>query len=208
MKTCYIMGAMPTKCSFKPGLEDLVIAADGGLATLERMGTKPDMVLGDFDSLGHVPKGENVVTFPVEKDDTDTMLACKLGLEQGYREFVIGGGIGGRLDHTIANIQTLLYLKEKGADAVLVGDRESLLVIRNEAISLPAREEGIVSVFAIGGEAQGVSIHGLCYEAEQIDLTPAFPLGVSNHFCGTAGFIEVKKGTLLIVIGNEETTDG
>ena len=205
MKTCFIMGAMPTECTFVPRPGDLVIGADGGLATLESLGIAPDVILGDFDSLGRIPTGDGVILHPVEKDDTDTMLACKLGLERGYRHFEIYGGIGGRLDHTIANIQTLLYLKERGASALLVGDGETLQVIRNQSILLPAREAGLLSVFALGGEAHGVTIRGLYYEAEDVDLMPSFPLGVSNHFCGREAFVEVKEGNLLIIA---ETTVG
>lgn len=205
MKTCYIMGAMPTEHTFDPRPGDLVIAADGGLATLEGLGITPDVILGDFDSLGRIPDGDGVLVHPVEKDDTDTMLACKLGLEKGYRNFEIYGGIGGRLDHTIANMQTLLYLREHGADAILAGEGETLRVIRNQSVLLPAKEAGLLSVFALGGNARGVTIRGLYYEAEGVDLTPSFPLGVSNHFCGREAFVEVKEGNLLIC---EETTAG
>ena len=150
MKTCYIMGAMPTERTFVPRPGDLVIAADGGLATLEGLGITPDVILGDFDSLGRIPDGDGVLVHPVEKDDTDTMLACKLGLEKGYRNFEIYGGIGGRLDHTIANMQTLLYLREHGADAILAGEGETLRVIRNQSVLLPAKEAGLLSVSPYG----------------------------------------------------------
>ena len=75
--------------------------------------------VGDFDSLGQVPEGENIVRHPVMKDDTDMMLAVKLGLERGYTRFHIYGGMGGRTDHTIANIQTLAYIAGRGASAFL-----------------------------------------------------------------------------------------
>ena len=205
MKTCYIMGALPSTARFVPARGDLVIAADGGLANLEAMGIRPHVILGDFDSLGRIPSGKDVMVYPVEKDDTDTMLACKLGIARGYRNFKIYGGIGGRLDHTLANIQTLLHLREHGADAMLVGDGETLRVIRNQSIRLPARKEGLISIFAVGGDAKGVTIQGLYYEEIDFHLRPSFPLGVSNHFCGKEAFVEVKEGALLIY---EETTNG
>ncbi|MBR4865418.1 MAG: thiamine diphosphokinase, partial [Clostridia bacterium] len=82
---------------------------------------------------------------------------------------------------------------------------ETLRVIRNQSVLLPAKEAGLLSVFALGGNARGVTIRGLYYEAEGVDLTPSFPLGVSNHFCGREAFVEVKEGNLLIC---EETTAG
>ena len=97
--------------------DDFVIAVDGGLSGLIRQGIRPDFLLGDFDSLRpgdteimkrYREMGESsFLQLPVEKDDTDTMAAAKLGIEKGYTEFLIYGGLGARLDHTMANIQTL-----------------------------------------------------------------------------------------------------
>ena len=98
---CYIICALPQNHHFSPAPGDLVIAADGGYAHMG--GIKPDLVVGDFDSLGYVPDGESVVRHPAEKDDTDTMLAARIGIERGYRTFLLLGGVGGRLDHTLRN---------------------------------------------------------------------------------------------------------
>ena len=99
---------------------DLVLAADGGLTHTRSLGLTPGGILGDFDSLGYVPEAAQV--FPVEKDDTDSMLAVKQGLALGYRRFVLYGALDGpRLDHTIANLQTLQFLAEHGAEGYLVG---------------------------------------------------------------------------------------
>ena len=182
----------------KPTKNDYIIAADGGYAHVRKLSLTPDAVLGDFDSLGFVPEGANV--FPVEKDDTDAMLAVRHGLKLGYREFVIYGGMEGeRTDHTVANLQTLMYLKENGASGLLVGKKQIATVIKNDTLFLPKRERGTVSVFAMGGKAEGVTIKGLYYEAENICLSPAFPLGVSNHFTGKAASISVEKGCLLVI---------
>ena len=96
------------------GAEDYVIAADGGLKHTQKLNLVPDAILGDFDSLGYAPEGANV--FPVEKDDTDAMLAVRHGLSLGYREFILYASVDGpRLDHTVANFQTLQYLADNGA---------------------------------------------------------------------------------------------
>ncbi len=197
MGICYIVAAMKTeyKIDKKPG--DFVIAADGGYAQLG--GCIPDAILGDFDSLGFVPKEEKVVAYPSKKDDTDMMLAVKFGLEKGYKSFVLLGGIGGRLDHTIANIQTLAYLSEHGAKGVLKSEARDIYLLKETELRFPAETKGILSVFSYGTVAEGVTICGAEYETDNIVLEDAFPLGVSNAFCGKDVSICVQKGRLLIV---------
>ena len=114
MGCCIIVGAGECTGLLQPvDKSDCLIAADGGLAHVQALGLTPDIILGDFDSLGYVPEGANV--FPVRKDDTDTMLAIRRGLELGYHNFLIYGGLDGpRLDHTLANIQSLLFLNLRG----------------------------------------------------------------------------------------------
>ena len=176
--------------------DDFVIAADGGLRHTERSGVTPDEILGDFDSLGYVPQGSRV--FPIEKDDTDAMLAARRGLELGYREFLFYGSLDGpRLDHTIANFQTLQFLADRGAVGYLIGRDYIATVIRQETISFLAGAEGIFSLFCLGPDAGGVSIEGLHYPLTNGTLTSGFPLGVSNHFTGRPAKITVETGSLL-----------
>ena len=178
--------------------EDYILAADGGLCHLEKLGLKPNGIIGDFDSLGYVPQGAEV--FPVEKDDTDAMLAAKKGLELGFSEFYFYGSLDGpRLDHTVANFQTLQYLADRGATAYLIGNDYLVTVVKDGAITFPAGREGIISVFCMGADAEGVSIKGLYYELTDGKLTAGFPLGVSNHFTEAEAAIEVKKGSLLVL---------
>ena len=115
---CYIFGAGDFDgLEERPGAEDYVIAADGGYTTCRRAGVEPQLLLGDFDSLAEVPALPHVERVPVEKDDTDMMLAIKRGLERGETLFHLYGGMGGqRTDHTVANLQALLYLADHGLD--------------------------------------------------------------------------------------------
>ena len=176
--------------------EDCVIAADGGLRHTEKLGLKPDVVLGDFDSLGYTPSGANV--FPVEKDDTDAMLAVRRGLSMGYREFILYGGLDGRrLDHTIANLQTLQFLADHGAKGYLVGLDYIATVITREKLTFPQGAKGILSLFCLGPDATGITLEGLQYPLRDGVLTSGFPLGVSNHFVGEPAYITVKNGSLL-----------
>lgn len=199
METCVIFCAGEFNTLLEPIRDtDLVMAADGGLRHLRKIGVDPDCVLGDFDSLGYVPQGASV--FPVEKDDTDSMLAVRRGLEMGCRRFVLYGGMDGpRLDHTIANLQTLQFLADRGVQGVLVGLTHIAAVVKNGAIAFSEDAEGIISLFCMGADAQGVTIRGVQYELTDGCLSAGFPLGVSNHFVGEKSKISVKDGSLLVI---------
>lgn len=194
---CYIVCALPQGKPFSPQAGDLVIAADAGYRQLG--GVKPDYVVGDFDSLGFEPEGERILRHPAEKDDTDTLLAVKLGLSLGYRAFVLLGGVGGRLDHTLANIQTLAYLQSHAAKACLIGDTETIAIIEHATLRFRAGLSGIVSVFAYGERASGVYERGLAYPLTDATLTDDFPLGVSNAFTGEPAEVSVERGRLLVL---------
>ena len=179
-----------------------VIAAYGGLRHTEKLGITPNEIIGDFDSLGFTPAGANV--FPVEKDDTDAMLAARLGLKRDCREFLLYGSLDGpRLDHTVANFQTLQYLADHGAVGYLVGNTTLVTVVKNSAIRFPAGTDGTISVFCMGPDARGVTERGLYYSLEDAALTVGFPLGVSNHFTGAEAEISVKDGSLLVLWDRE-----
>ncbi len=178
--------------------EDFIIAADGGLTHTQQLGIVPNEILGDFDSLGHVPEGANV--FPVEKDDTDAMLAVRRGLSLGYREFVLYGSLDGpRLDHTVANFQTLQFLADQGAAGFLAGTGYLVTVVKDGTLVFPAGCAGTVSVFCQGKDAEGVTLEGLYYPLKDGRLTAGFPLGVSNHFTGKKAEISVRNGSLLVL---------
>ena len=202
---CYIFGAggfyaLPQR----PAAGGTVIAADGGWRICRRENITPDLLLGDFDSLHTMPDFARIRRVPVEKDDTDMMLAIKEGLGRGETEFHLYGGMGGRTDHTIANLQGLLYLADHGARGWLYGDRERFTAIRDGSITLPAREKGIVSVFCMGADAQGVTIEGGQYTVHDAVLTSSFPLGVSNHYVGNPVRVTVTQGSLLIALIEKE----
>lgn len=204
MKTCFIFGAL--ECSiadFNPKENDLIIAADGGYSTLKKLNIKPDLVVGDFDSLGSIPENENVVKHPVKKDDTDTLLAVKIGLEKGYKTFIIYGAIGGRLDHTLATIQTATFVAENGGIAYIYDGNYTVTAIKNSNLKFKNTTKGYLSIFALSGIAKGVSITGLLYELNNVELTPSFPLGVSNEFIGKESEITVTDGVLTIIFEGE-----
>lgn len=199
MRKCVIFCAAQFDSLIEPlGGADYIIAADGGLKHTKILGVQPDEILGDFDSLGYTPQGASV--FPVEKDDTDAMLAVRRGLSLGYREFLLYGSLDGpRLDHTVANFQTLQFLADRGGVGYLVGKDSLVTVLKNGKITFPAGNDGLISVFCMGSDAKGVTETGLYYGVEKVTLTAGFPLGASNHFTGKEAAITVEDGSLLIL---------
>lgn len=198
---CFIFGAGPFYgLDDIPAPGDLILAADGGYQHCCIAGLQPNLLLGDFDSL-EVPPPQDIPrqVFPPEKDDTDTMLAVKLGLERGFRRFHLYGGTGGRLDHTLANLQTLAYLAKAGARGELHDESFVFTAIQGpDRLQLPSQAAGLFSVFCLGADAAGVSIQGGKYEAKGVTLTAAFPLGVSNQFRGELVVVSVDSGCLLV----------
>ena len=196
MNTCYIVGAAPSCASFTPDPSDLVIAADGGHETLARMGIRPHLVVGDFDS-SSAPEGVELLRYPVEKDDSDTVLAVKEGIARGYEYFLLYGCTGGRADHFFATVQTLYHIAREGFHGYLVGDGMVSTVIVNR--SLHFSPNGIVSVFSLTDESQGVDIEGLKYTLSDATLQNDIPLGLSNEGLGAPAKISVKKGALYVM---------
>ena len=197
---CYIVGAMPLDegFSFQPQQQDLVIAADGGYASLCTLGIRPDFVIGDFDSLDEIPDHPDLLRLPRIKDETDMGYAINHALTLGYTRFLLLGGMGGRLEHTIANLQLLAGLNQHGALGILYGSGQAAAVITNGRFTFPADLSGYCSVFCQSGTAEGVSIEGMKYPLFEDELTGDFPLGVSNEFLDGEVSVSVARGTLMV----------
>ena len=194
---CYIVGAAPTEALPEVREGDFLIAADRGYDALRRAGIAPDLIMGDFDSLGYTPEGENVLPHSPIKDDTDLLLAIRWAMERGWRRFVIYGALGGnRLDQTVASFQTLRFLADHGAKGRLVGDGWNVALLQNAALRFPSTASGWLSLFVSGEEARGVTLRGLKYELTDAALTCGMPLGVSNEFLGCEARIAGADGAL------------
>lgn len=197
---CHLIGAMDAPLPPILQENDWLIAVDGGLEQVEKWGFSPKKIVGDFDSLGKTPEGEAVLQLPCEKDETDMEFSLKLALNAGFSRFLIQGGLGGRLDHSFANLQLLHSLAVGGNRGILLGDQQNLLVISNSTVVFPKNLNSYCSVFALGGQAEGVSLSGLKYEVSQQDFSPFIPLGVSNEFISTkSAKISVENGILAII---------
>ena len=202
---CHIAGAGDFHGFFQKniGENDFIIAADGGLNYLSEAGIKPHMFMGDMDSVNPVNFPDEQMLFPSEKDDTDMMIAVKHGLELGYKRFYLYGVTGGRISHTIANIQTLAYISQNNADGYMFGANTILTAITDSKIEFKRETEGMISVFSHGNRAEEIYIKGLKYPVNGDNFSNTFPRGVSNEFAGRESSISVKNGTLIIVIEHE-----
>ncbi len=198
---CYIVGAGEFNNTYlRPNAQDYVIAADAGYLFLQRSEIAPHLIVGDFDSMdGNIPDKVKVVRLPQEKDDTDMLAAIRIGMEKGYKEFVLLGGTGGRIDHTIANIQCLTYLSKRNCTGHLYAPEYEMRVVTNGSIVFPPYERGLIAVFSMGDLASGVFLRGLKYPLTDAAISNDFPIGVSNEFIGKASCIEVKNGSLLVI---------
>lgn len=201
-KICYIICASDDIGDIKINKNqgDYIISVDAGYNYLEKASIKADMVLGDFDSLGKIPEHDNLVIHKAEKDDTDSVLAAEEGIKLGYKKFIIYGGVGGaRFDHTVANIQLLNRLADKGGQGYLIGQNTIMTVIKDDSIIFDKNEQGIFSVFSMSDKSTGVNIRGAKYNLNNAVLTNANPTGVSNEFIGKECSVSVEKGLLLII---------
>lgn len=206
MKTCALVGSSQFNAAHfqeldAAGVFDYVIAVDGGFASLEAIGRKPDMALGDFDSLGYVPKGLRVAQFSSHKDKSDMELALNRARSMHYDEVYVYGGLGRRLDHTLANLQLFALFSEKGLFVTAVDEDTSVVFITGpDTFEMPAIEAGTVSVFSMNDRAEGVFERGLAYELDDAVLTNRTSLGLSNELIGEAVMIGVEKGTIAIFL--------
>lgn len=205
MGICYVVGAGDcSELPFKPEKGDIVIAADAGYLSLKKAGIKPDVVIGDFDSLGFVPSGEEVVRLKPEKDRTDTSAAAALGVGRGFKDFRIYGALGGRIDHSIANIQLLASLARDGFSASIIDGKTVITAVCNSSLKFDSSFKGFASVFSLSDECSGVCLRGLKYPLENATLKNTFPLGTSNEFTGEEGEIIVGRGIAAAVYTSDK----
>lgn len=209
MARCIIISASPSQDpAFLRGLPreegDYIICADGGIAHAAAAGIVPDLILGDFDSYqGQLPSHIPVIRYQAEKDQTDTYLAVEQGLKRGYRQFLLTGALGGRVDHTIANLGVLLYLKKRGADGLLADEKNEIYLMENERRILKRRIGFHFSLLPFGGESRDVSVSGAKYPLTHATLRADYPLGISNEFVSAQADIRVGEGPLLVILSRD-----
>ena len=179
---------------------DYVIACDRGYEYAVRDKIKPDLALGDFDSYRGEVIGCEIHRCRPEKDDTDTMLAVKEALRMGFRHISLRCALGGRVDHLIANIQSLCYAAEHGAAADITDCNNFLTALMPGEHRVPRREGFSLSLFAPCGSCGGIDLYGVKYPLRGAELSGSFPLGVSNEWSSGEAVIRHRSGTLLLVM--------
>ncbi|MDE6758294.1 MAG: thiamine diphosphokinase [Clostridia bacterium] len=176
----------------------VVVAVDGGYQYVKDIADVV-CVIGDFDSLGYVPADIPVVRHDPVKDHTDMSLAINYLSEKGYDEFIIFGGLGGRLDHTIANLQMAHgFLKDSDIVIIFIDRDQEIRFISDEFVVLDGKEGDLFSLFAFD-KCKGVNVSGAKYELHDHTLINTFPLGVSNEFAGGECRISVEEGVLIFI---------
>ncbi len=178
---------------------ELVVACDCGWRYCARLGVTPGLIVGDFDSAEAPRTAARVERLPTRKDDTDTMYAARRAAELGYRRIAICCAFGGRLDHTLANIQTAAWIVARGGEAQLLGADERAFVFTAARRSFPRREGRSLSLFALSDVCEGVTLRGTKFDCEGVTLSAAFPLGVSNVWTAETAEIAVERGTLMVL---------
>lgn len=187
--------------------DDYIIAADGGMETLNRAEVKPDLFVGDFDSYGGiVPDGVEVIKLNVRKDDTDSMHCASVAVERGFKEVLLLGAMGGAASHTFSNYSVLSYLSDCGVSASMRDQNETVMIINNSVKSFNNLSGHEFSVFPFGCESVTVTYIGdVDYPAENLVLSESSSLGKSNVFRGDSARIEVKNGKALVFIAESIT---
>ena len=229
MKQCMIISGAPVAGELPVAKDEYIIACDAGVGHALKADIRPDLLVGDFDTYTEtLPAGIPVLTAPAEKDDTDTMMAVRYALEQGFERIRICAALGGRLDHSIGNLSAAAYVAERLGQCYVCGARETAILLYNSSVRLSRREEErmvcdacrdgnangevtgtackekqFVSVFSWTEEAKGVSYRGLKYPLEHATLTRAFALGISNEFAEEEAEVSVKDGMLLIIVASD-----
>ena len=185
----------------RPKAGDMTVAADSGWNNAELLGIKPEILLGDFDSIGKdkLPDAKEILQVPPEKDRTDTQLAIDLALSRGADDFVIIGGLSGRLDHTLSNLSLLEYLAAHGAHAILTDGFNRVRYIQNTGALIARSDYTYLSLIVVGDRAKGVTVDGCKYPLKNAKLTRKCQWAVSNEIVGNCALVEVRKGALFVV---------
>lgn len=178
---------------------DFIVCADSGYDHAKGLGITPDLVIGDMDSIvSGVESGPEIITAPVQKDETDSMLCVDTLAARGFDEILFFGAMGGRPDHSFANITLLLYAAKKGIKLEIIYKNSHMFIINDKTV-LHGNIGDTFSLFAIGGNAEGITAEGFLYPLNNETLYADNPRGVSNEFLAGDAFVSVKNGYLLAI---------
>jgi len=187
---------------------DYIICADGGIRHLNLLGVNADLIVGDFDS---APKdmledfkksGAPIITYPVDKDKTDTQIAVDLAIEKGATQVYLLGALGTRWDHSFGNIMLLYRLEKNGVKAQILHSN-NIIMLSNKVIKIDGNIGQIVSLLPFAGNVHISSTEGLKYPIFDKTLPQDFPIGVSNVLIASQATINIKSGWLIVVLAQD-----
>ncbi|HOQ07551.1 MAG TPA: thiamine diphosphokinase [Clostridiales bacterium] len=187
---------------------DLVISADSGARHCTAMGIVPDIAVGDFDSIdgGDYSRieaaGAGIFRYPVEKDMTDSELAVEIAIEKGCSRIILLGAVGSRLDHSMSNLFLLKKMLDANVDGIIADEKNEVRLISG-SIRLKREDGAFVTLLPFGGDASGVTTHGLYFPLDNAELKVGSSRGVSNRFSEDEAYIEVKDGLLLVITAKD-----
>jgi thiamine pyrophosphokinase len=191
--------------------DDRLIAADGGLRWFRALGLTPHVVVGDLDSITEADRqalaqaGVRIEEFPMRKDESDLELALRLARAEGADDILILGALGGRWDQTLANLLLLAHPGLRDVRMRLADGNQALYLIHDQT-QIEGQPGDTVSLIPLGGDAHGVTTHGLEYPLTGGSLPFGATLGISNVLLGTSASVEVREGLVMcVVIRSQET---
>ena len=202
-KKCIIVSAGPVE-ERQPIPADFtdsyVIACDAGWKNCQKLGLTPDLVLGDFDS-SEKPALLGVVVLPREKDDTDTHYAARRAVEMGFSQVLMLGALGGaRMEHTLANLGTGLWLEQQGVQVALLNPRTRVsFLLPGQPRRYPKEQYQYFSTFPMEGQTQDICMTGAKYPLEHASLSVVYPLGVSNEWQSEEIQLKIGQGALIVL---------
>jgi thiamine pyrophosphokinase len=184
---------------------DCILCADGGYLRALSAGIEPDVLMGDFDScdIAQVEELEKIV-YPTRKDDTDLILALRYMAKRGYTDVEVLGCFGGRQDHALGNIQSVLFGLTLGLRVTLLDPRNRIFAVTEGVTEIEREENAYVSFLCVGAPCEGITLEGFSYPLQDATLTAEYPLGVSNEIVAEKAHVTIKKGTLLCIIAKKE----
>lgn len=178
---------------------DFFIFCDGGLRHMEALDVKPNLIVGDFDSHENPHMDVETIVLPCEKDDTDTVYAVKEAVSRGFKDFLLVGVIGERLDHTLGNVSILLYLDSLGIDATIIDDYSKMSII-NKGTAYIDDSYSYFSLLNITGTASGIVIKDAKYPLDNGEITSEYQYGISNEVLpNKTASVSVAEGKLLLI---------
>lgn len=204
-KRAVVFSAVPVESEMaayvQPG--DFIVACDAGYRNAAKLGVRPDLIVGDFDSAPQPETDRETIVLPHVKDDTDTQFAARWLVEHGYEEVTLLGALGGaRIEHMFANVSTGLFLAMHGIKTILADARSEMhYLLPGKELILERKDWMYLSVFALGAPMTGVTLQGVYYPLENATLSELdYPLGTSNEFIEPVAHLQCTGGHGLVVL--------